>query len=294
MGFEENLACLYCHRESSSIKNDFGKVLILGGSKQYPNAPLISSFFASKSGVGYVSLGIPSSIYGIVATKSILTNIFEPTNQDGDFLSYEEEHLKRICMDYSAILFGNGICDCVENEKVLSFLLSHYSKNLILDATGIKIFARLDEKKDKKMPNIFLTPHLGEARLLLQAEIHSRNPEDYLPYARNYALCHSCNLLLKSNHSLFVNQKGEVFPSDSYSSTPSLAKAGSGDGLAGYLAGILAYGEKRLKTEDCVLLADRVIHEAALLSSKEKTEGSGDILSAYEKIDEVIFSLTEK
>ncbi len=292
MGFKENLACLYCDRENNSIKNDFGKVLILGGSIHYPNAPLISSYFASKSGVGYVSLGVPSSIYDIVASKSILTNIFEPTDMDGDFLFYDEEHLKRICMDYSAILFGNGILDSLENEKVLSFLLSNYTKSLILDATGIKIFARI-ASQEKRKPNLFLTPHLGEARELLQVPLHSRDPEDYLPYAKKYAFSHSCNLLLKSNRSLFVDQKGEVFPCDSYPSTPSLAKAGSGDGLAGYLAGILAYGEKKLKTEDCVRLADRVIHEAALLSSKEKTAGSGDILSAYEKIDEVIFSFVK-
>ncbi len=293
MGFGENLVRLYCDREDDSIKNDFGKVLILGGSRNYPNAPLISSFFASKSGVGFVSLGVPSSIYGIAATKSILTNIFEPTDQDGDFLFYDEEHLKRICHDYSAILFGNGIRDCVENEKVLSILLSNYSKNLILDATGIKIFSRLADYKNKR-PTIFLTPHLGEASQLFEVQSHSRNPEDYLPYAKDYARSHSCNILLKSNRSLFVNQKGECFPLDSYPSTPSLAKAGSGDGLAGYLAGILAYGEKKLKTEDCIRLADRVVHEAALLSTKEKTVGSGDILSAYEKIDDVVFAFTKK
>ena len=70
--------------------------------------------------------------------------------------------------------------------------------------------------------------------------------------------------------------------------TPSLSKAGSGDGLAGYIAGLLSYATKWYKKEDIILFADKMIHEAAYLSQEEESEGIANILSARNKIVQVI------
>ena len=116
---------------------------------------------------------------------------------------------------------------------------------------------------------------------------HSRKAEDYLPSAREFISSHRCNILLKSNQSIYINEKEEVYPCLS-SSVPALAKAGSGDGLAGYLAGLLAYSDKIIGFDETVLFADKMIHEAALSSQKELSSGVADILSSAEKVKEII------
>lgn len=285
MNFDSMIQAFYFNRDEKAIKNDFGKVLILGGCKSYPNAPLISSYFARISGVGFVSLGVPESIYSIVANKSVPTTIFEPSNIDSDFIYFDDKHFDKIIHSYSSILFGNGILDCVENERLLLKLLTSYEGNLIIDATGLSFLSKIELSAFK--PKVLLTPHLGEAKKLLRFESHSRDSHDYVSKGKEYCLSHHCSILLKSYESILIDENGDEFDS-SYSPTPSLAKAGSGDGLAGYIAGILAYGEKIESYVDCILFADMMIHKAAYLSQNKRSIGSSDILTTLDEIENVI------
>ena len=133
MNFALDIRKLYQERKEDSIKSDFGRSLLLGGSLPYPNALVIASDLAHLSGNGYTALGVPRSIYPILACRVYPTLIFEPSEMDGDFLFYGEETWKRIRKTYDAILFGNGIKDCKENEEVLVSLLKEYEGNLIID-----------------------------------------------------------------------------------------------------------------------------------------------------------------
>lgn len=285
MNFQDMINTLYLHRDKHSIKNDFGKVLLLGGCKKYPNSILISSSFASLAGVGYTSLGLPSTIYQSASSRCELTAIFEPCDKEGDYLYYNEKHLEEIIKNYSSILFGNGILDCKENEELLTYLLKNYQGNIVIDATGLNIFKRINLLSFS--PNIVLTPHIGEVKRLLDINTHSRDPRDFLTYAKAYCKNNRVLMLLKSDQSVLVNDNGEEF-SNSYPQTPSLSKAGSGDGLAGYIAGLLSYATKWYKKEDIILFADKMIHEAAYLSQEEESEGIANILSARNKIVQVI------
>ncbi len=284
MEFESITKKLYHHRNSNSIKNDFGKTLILGGSRRYPLSVVISASFATLSGTGFVSLGVPSSIYPLVVSKAYPTWIYEPGMKESDSLSYSEGELEKISNSYSSILFGNGIADTKENERVLAYLLSGYKGNLIVDATGLTLLKRIGAASFSG--NVILTPHLGEAGRLFDMNIHSRNPEDYLSMAESYAESHSCYVLLKSADSILVTKDGEYH--NGFLPTPSLAKAGSGDGLAGYLAGLLSYGTKDFSVTDLILFADLMIHKASYLSALKETDGLSDILSCIPMIKKII------
>ncbi len=285
MEFEKMIDSLYLRRNDDSIKNDFGKVLLLGGSEKYPNAILISAALASVSGVGFVSIGVPGSIYVAVSSKSPLGCIFEPCDRLSDSLCYESKRLADIMKTYPTILFGNGLAITEDNRNLLIRLLTDYEGTLVIDASGISLLATI--KMIKFKPKVILTPHLGEANRLLKTNIHSRDPIDYVSEAKKYCIKHDCLMLLKSSRSILVDEKGDIYPS-ACPVTPSLAKAGSGDGLAGYLSGILAYASKDYSVCDCVLFADRMIHEAAFLSEKRLCQGISDILTAKEEIIEVI------
>lgn len=284
MEFETVIQRLYHHRNGDAIKNDFGKTLILGGSLKYPSSVLIAASFASLSGTGFVSLGVPHSIYPIVVSKAYPTWIFEPCHRESDSLSYSDDERRSIARTYTSILFGNGIADSSENRNVLEFLLSQYDGNLVIDATGLSLLREINPSRFSC--NVVLTPHLGEAGRLFGLTSHSRNPKDYVASARNYIQHHPCHILLKSSRSVLVGEKGEY--ENDFLPTPSLAKAGSGDGLAGYLAGLLSYAGKDFDTDDLILFADLMIHRAAYLSALEESDGLADIMSCIGKIRKII------
>lgn len=272
--FQNTLSLLYVHREDNSIKNDYGKTCLIGGSVKYPHAISLAASLSSVSGVGFTAVEVPQEIYPIVASSLYPTQIFE-FSKDFDYLN----------QTYSSILFGNGMEENKENQEFLTSLLLSYEHELIIDATGLSLLSK--EALHSHKGNILLTPHLGEARKLLQVDKKSRDPKDYLKETIAFCKSERVSILLKSSSSILVNEKGEVYES-SYPPCPGLAKAGSGDGLAGYLAGLLAYGTKKEKRENIILFGDEMIHRAALRATKQYSSGIVDILYAKEEIVKII------
>lgn len=279
---------LYQDRDDCSIKNDYGKCLLIGGCKQYCNSILISSYFASLSGTGYVSLGVPSSIYQIVASCSYETNVFEISKDKADYISFEKNQFNKILSTYTSILYGNGILDCQENYSLLVSLINEYKGNMIIDATGLRMLSRINDYKFAG--NVLLTPHLGEANALFSCDLHTRDAKAYVELAKKYCVQHNCDILLKSNRSILVSKDGKVESAVDIDST-SLAKAGSGDGLAGYLAGLLSYATKKIDFDDIVIFGDYVIHKSAYFAQKDSLIGLEDIISCKQKIKDVLLDL---
>lgn len=281
---------LYQKREPSSIKSDFGRSLLIGGSLSYPGALLISSLFAKLSGNGYVALALPDNVRMVAMTRAPLTQIFENIeNKEDSFTPIQD---LSFINKYDSLLFGNGIKSSEENRLFLKRLIEEYEHNLILDATALMLLASNPSILGKKNPKstILLTPHLREAKAILHSDISSRNPDDYEQEAKDFCEKYHVAVLLKSAQSLLVLPNKKSL-SCSYPMTPCLAKAGTGDGLSGYLAGLLSYGTKSFAYEDIVLFADSMIHEAARQIEEGNTEwnsGTASILEVYKVLERIL------
>lgn len=275
---KECIETLYWNRDGNSIKSDYGKSLLIGGSSSYPNAVTIASLFASKSGNGYTAVSVPESVRSIVFSRISPLQISGPLSFDGDSISMEENG--ESVSGYDSVLFGNGMIPSEGNLRFLSLLLSHAKRNVILDAGALRMLSNCGSsvlKKHRKELNILLTPHLGEAKALFGLSFSSRNPMDYLEAARMYTKEYQVSVLLKSSKSLLVLPDGSCFPSE-YPMTPILAKAGSGDALAGYLSGLLAYADEKIGYEKSILFADDIIHSTADQIGRAVSPGYGSVL----------------
>lgn len=276
--FSEILKAIYWKRNPEGIKSDFGKTLIIGSSLPYPSATRIAALFSSLSGTGYTSLCVPKVIYPLAASRVSLNSVFSPWCLE-DLQSEEKNSKKKTLDGYSSLLFGNGIEISEKNLRLLEDILTLYHGTLLIDATGIRRFKEILDSGFHgpfSPKRILLTPHLGEARTLLGLSLPSRNPQDYAKEAQSFSRQHHVRLLLKSFSSLLVTEK-ERIPS-SYPPCSLLGKAGSGDGLSGYLAGLLSFAGSLMSKEEVILFGDQRIHLAAERKAEEISPAIGSIL----------------
>lgn len=270
-------------RKQNSHKNNYGKLVIIGGSKRYPGAPYITACGAMVSGVGYVALGVTDEVYPSVVNRipEVIYECFES--------SFVNEKIYNNILNYSSIVFGNGIEETIESLHLLDKLLSDYKGILVIDATGLNILKSigLDSLKQTKA-KIVLTPHLGEFRRLFELDIEEKATNDYIDYLKDVTAKYNCVIDLKSAGSVIVGE-GKTF--DIPNPVPGLAKAGTGDFLAGLIGGLLAYSDLDITTTVAyghalmIEAAERLSHTVSSHSFRATmlADSVSDVLKELEK-----------
>ncbi len=221
VGWEE---CRLPRRPRTAHKGDFGKLFILAGSAGYTGAPVLAARAAVRAGAGLVYLGVPKEIYPIIAVKCDEAMSFPLPER------YEEILEKARSCD--AALIGPGLGRSPEAEELVRSLLADLDLPVILDADGINAVSGHIDILDKRQAPTVLTPHEGEFSRLTGQELPVR---DRLAAARDFARAHRCTLVLKGPGTVTAAPSGRAWINTT--GNPGMAKGGSGDVLAGLLAG---------------------------------------------------------
>lgn len=223
-------------RKSNSHKGSYGKVTIIGGSKDYSGSAMLSlnSLTALKMGVGYSTLYVPESLFSIYAGVYPECIIRTMPDQNG-FILYDVNRLEET-LTCPVIAIGMGIGVSKEVYEIIAYYLKNYNGTLIIDADGLNSLAKYDVSilKDKKC-SVVLTPHIGEFSRLtgINKDEIMVNP---IAKAKEFAKQYNVTLALKSNTTIITN--GDITYLNVNGNT-ALAKAGSGDVLCGIMAGVL-------------------------------------------------------
>ena len=231
------------NRRLDAHKGDFGKILLLSGSVGYTGAPVLSALGALRTGAGLVFLGVPESIYQIVAMKLIEPIVFPLPQQDG-MLSLEA--LPRILEKASsmdAVLIGPGLGCSDATEEIVCQVLSVYPGPVVLDADGINLVGKhKDILRGRTSPTI-LTPHAGEFQRLT-----GRKPEDRLDSAVEASKDLGVILVLKGHETVITDGMSAYL---NPTGNPGMAVGGSGDVLAGMIVSLLGQGIPPLEAAAC-------------------------------------------
>lgn len=217
-------------RKENSHKGTFGRVLNFAGSDYMPGAAYLSSVSALKIGCGYCFLCSTDRVINIVATKAHNV-VFLPHSKLFDNLD-----------SYDVVELGCGLSQDVEYKNLLENLLSKLRKDipLLVDADGINIIANFPEMFLKhKFQNVVFTPHPQEAARLLNCSVDEILSDTKLS-AQKISQKYNCITVLKTHRTLVVNPCGEIYENTTGNSA--MAKAGSGDVLAGMITGLIAQG----------------------------------------------------
>ncbi|OGO42815.1 MAG: hypothetical protein A2Z04_02080 [Chloroflexi bacterium RBG_16_57_9] len=260
----ESIAALLPKRPASAHKGTFGKALLVAGSVNYVGAAYLAGAAATRVGTGLVTMAIPRAIQSMVAARlTEATYLLLP--QDMGVLApgatrLVHEKLK----DYEALLLGCGLTQEEPTVEFVHQLLRVKSKTararqigfrkaetrpadekalefppMIIDADGLNALAKVPEWWQSLQVKAVLTPHPGEMARLLDGTIGDVEA-DRIGSAQQAAEKWNQVVVLKGPYTVIAAPDGRA--SINPFANPALATAGSGDVLAGAIAGFLAQG----------------------------------------------------
>lgn len=224
-------------------KGSFGKVLLLCGSRGFTGAAYLAAMGALRAGAGLVYLGVPESIYAIEAVKLNEPVVFPLPDRDGKLSAEAIPQILERLPAMDAVLVGCGLGISAGTLQVVQAVLEQGACPVILDADGINVLSgHMDILRGRQYPTI-LTPHDGE--FLRAGGVLG---DDRMACAAAFAAEYGCILLLKGHRTCITDGKtGYV----NRTGNPGMAVGGSGDVLAGILAGLLGQGMEPLPAAAC-------------------------------------------
>ena len=230
-------------RKPDSHKGDYGKILLLCGSRGYTGAAALAAMGALRSGAGLVYLAVPESIYAIEACKLTEAIVLPLPDEGGKVALAALPEIRRLLPKMDAVLIGCGLGQSEGTRAVLETVLREFSGPVVVDADGINLLAKhMDILRERHAPTI-LTPHAGEF-----VRIGGDNKADRVSETLRFAMKYGCILLLKGHETVisdgketYVNQTGN----------PGMAVGGSGDVLSGIIVSLLGQGIEPLKAAAC-------------------------------------------
>ena len=227
---------------ADSHKGKRGHVLVIGGSEGHYGAPKLSAQAAFAAGAGLVTVGLPETVARIAAPGFVeMMAASFPDDGRGNFAQPDRAEIDRLMQGKSAVVIGPGLGQGAGAAALLrTVLISAKERNipLVIDADGLNLVAT-HKLYNFLSAGMVLTPHPGEmARLNAEdtAEIQRRRIE----CAASFSQARGCWLVLKGARSIIAAPDGQI--NINPAAVESLATAGSGDVLSGFLAGFLGRG----------------------------------------------------
>lgn len=266
----ERARALLPDRPEDSHKGTFGKVMVVAGSLLYPGAAMLATAGAARAGAGLVTLATARTVMAFAGRPPEITLLPLPEAELGTLGGKAAEELLKTMDDYTALLVGPGLGKEEPTRLFLQRLLGieqastrsrvgfriHQSDSehdserkgkpaeerklppLVLDADGLNLLAEI-EHWPEHLParHAILTPHPGEMKRLLKVDTLDN---DRVQVATRAAEQWRQVVVLKGATTVIAAPNGRSVVNAA--GNPALATAGTGDVLAGAIAGLLAQG----------------------------------------------------
>jgi NAD(P)H-hydrate epimerase len=227
-------------RPLDAHKGTFGTALIAAGSLPYPGAAALAGKSAYRIGTGLVTMAVAESIYtGLMEAFPEATWIVLEENGSGIRASAVEQIASALGRP-TACLLGPGWGTGQSTREFLAAVLDLQDlPPLVVDADGLRLLAELPDWWEKLPAGSLLTPHPGEMSVLCGRSVDQIQADRVLT-AETWAREWGQNVLLKGAHTVIADPSGET--RILIGADPALARAGSGDVLAGMITGLIAQG----------------------------------------------------
>ncbi len=227
-------------RPAYSNKGTFGKVLVVAGSADMSGAAYLCAKAAYSMGAGLVKIMTPQENRQILQTllpEAILSSY--RNGQEPENLEKLSSQVEKNCGWADVIVLGPGMGQGSTAKFLVQEFLSNAYVPMIIDADGLNIIASDPDLTGFYTENLILTPHLGEMARLTGKTVQEIQ-EDLPSCGAQYSSDSGVICVLKDAATVVTGRDGQCYVNSSGNSA--MAKAGSGDVLAGTIAGLLALG----------------------------------------------------
>lgn len=228
---------------SDDDKETRGRVLVVGGSTLVPGAILLAGVAALRAGAGKLQLATArdSAVnLGLAVPESLVIAL--PRTRDGEIAGARAAvALRRYAATADAVLVGPGMSGKRSVHALLAALVGHLGggTTLVLDGAGVTTLRHAERLLTPLTGRVVLTPHAGEMASLLGLD--KREVEKDAPgMAQHAAGRFGATVVLKGAESWIAEPGGSLFRFTG--GTVGLGTSGSGDTLAGIVAGLAATG----------------------------------------------------
>jgi ADP-dependent NAD(P)H-hydrate dehydratase len=226
-------------RSKDSNKGDFGKVLVVAGSRGMSGAAVLCASAALRGGAGLVRVAVPSGILPIVAAGNpCYMTAPLPQDDEGRLAADAAPELLAMMKENDVLAIGPGLGRGPGVPQLVGQVLARAEIPIVLDADGLNAIAGQIYRITTRKAPLVLTPHPGEFARLLGCDV-AMVQANRQEFARRFAFEHHVVLVLKGHGTLvadgqrlFVNTTGN----------PAMATGGTGDVLTGLIAALLGQG----------------------------------------------------
>ena len=234
-------------RESGAHKGDFGRVLVVGGSRGMVGAVALAANAALRGGAGLVTFAAPRTVQLTIAALCPCATSVALSCEAGDDLAPQSvREMLTVAKASDVLAVGPGLGVGVRQRDIVLAALEQ-KKPLVLDADGLNNLAVIDGWPARRRCPLVLTPHPGEfARLTgrsiadIQADRVSAAVEAAAKWAKPAAKDAPPLICALKGAGTVVTDAARVYVNDT--GNPGMATGGSGDVLTGLIAALIAQG----------------------------------------------------
>jgi len=227
-------------RREDSNKGDFGRVLVIAGSKGMTGAAYLTSQAALVSGSGLVTCGIPESLNSIMEIKLTEVMTLPLPDAEGSYLSTKaKSKIIKFSRQCDCIAIGPGLGTHKETCTLVKELLESIDRPIVLDADGINALDGKSKLLSKRKASTVITPHPGELAALMNKVI-SDVQENRLEMAKSVAETTGAIVCLKGHRTVVASPEGLTYVNETGNS--GMATGGTGDVLTGIITSFIGQG----------------------------------------------------
>lgn len=240
----DDIRSLLPRRKADAHKGTVGRILMLCGSVGLTGAASLSAMGALRSGAGLVYLGVPASVYPIVAAKLSVPVVFPLPDFEGKICFEAIDRIEDFLQKVDVVLIGPGLGINAETEKVVLAVLKKFDGPVVLDADGISIVSKHKNVLRDRTGQTIITPHEGEFMRFAELEAI----DNRLWRGKHIASLWNCIVVLKGHRTVITDGITTYL---NMTGNPGMAVGGSGDVLAGVIASLIGQGLEPLEAAAC-------------------------------------------
>lgn len=228
-------------RRPDSHKGDFGRALLIGGSRGMAGAISLAGMSCLRSGAGLVKLAVPECILDTVAG-------FEPgymtfplaCDSAGCLFSQARDQLRPLIDSATCVALGPGLSRGRELTQLVGELYASVTQPMVIDADALNALAESATGLANPAGPRILTPHPGEfARISKTPAGQKPSRDEQIAVAQQLAAKHGIIIVLKGHHTVITDGTST---SENSTGNPGMATGGAGDVLTGIITALVCQG----------------------------------------------------